>query len=561
MKRAASVVLAVLLLLLAVPIPAAGENAPLFNVLLDTNAKAATVNSIVDVFLMFSRADNNGNDNFNSYYFALTYDNDRLEFNNAVFGASNNFPESTPVVTEAANGKLIIAGYGEPLGNTHMKLSFTLISDGDATVTLTRANIDRSDNAQNDARTATIESGKGSVTVHAGGYPVTLPEKDGGITDVSGPDFAADGGNYTFTALPAGMKFTFITMVNDVEAELTVIDNEDGTYTVVGVTGKLEIKLASAVARTYSATVQGNGASDVWNATDEAIYGEDYTFRIVPATGYHYAVSVTVGGQTVAPEVNDNSYTIPGKSIEGDIVITVTKAIQADTTQIMFVGNGTDDLENHGGVYTAVNGQNFTFKLDKQTGYEYTVTAEKNGASIPVTGDDSGTYTIAGENINGGIITVTVIRTAPPAVDVTAQEFLTCSNGSTIFLLRATARESLAPSKDLLYGSEHMLWSEQYSAYVWLVKTGDSVDKVLADAKANISIGSAGHTSVNHDGDVNHSGKVDINDAQLIYDLYMKNTTIDITQNDNMQALLNGDVNCNGKLDTGDARAVVFRIQ
>ena len=558
MKRAASVVLAVLLLLLAVPIPAAGENAPLFNVLLDTNAKAATVNSIVDVFLMFSRADNNGNDNFNSYYFALTYDNDRLEFNNAVFGASNNFPESTPVVTEAANGKLIIAGYGEPLGNTHMKLSFTLISDGDATVTLTRANIDRSDNAQNDARDAAMLNS--SVTVHAGGYPVTLPEKDGGITDVSGPDFAADGGNYTFTALPAGMKFTFTTMVNDVEEELTVIDNKDGTYTVVSVTGKLEISLKDAVARMYSATVQGNGASDVRDNATEATYGEDYTFRIVPATGYHYAVSVTVGGQTVAPAVNDNSYTIPGKSIEGDIVITVTKAIQSNTTQIMFVGNGTDDLENNGGVYTVVNGQDFTFKLHKKTGYEYTVTAKKGDEDITMTDDGNGTYTIAGTYINGGIITVTVIRTAPPAVDVTAQEFLTCTEG-TIFLLRATAREPLPPSKDLLYGSEHMLWSDQYSTYVWLVKTGDSVDKVLTDAKANISIGSAGHTSVDHGGDVNHSGKVDINDAQLIYDLYMKNTTIDISQNDSMQALLNGDVNCNGKLDTGDARAVVFRIQ
>ena len=277
-------------------------------------------------------------------------------------------------------------------------------------------------------------------------------------------------------------------------------------------------------------------------------------------SGYHYAVSVTVGGKTVAPKVSGNSYTISGTAIEGNIVITVTKAIQSNTTQIMFVGNGTDDLENNGGVYTAVNGQEFTFKLNKQPGYEYTVTAQKGDKDITMTDDGNGTYTIAGEDINGGIITVTVTRTAPPAVDVTAQAFLTCS-GSTIFLLRATAREPLDNSKGLFYGSEHMLWSDQYNAYVWLVKTGDSVDKVLTDAKANISIGSAGNTLVNHGGDVNHSKQVDINDAQLIYDLYMKNTPIDITQNGNMQALLNGDVNCNGKLDTGDARAVVFRIK
>lgn len=555
MKRAASIVLAVLLLLLAVPMPAAGENAPLYKVQLGAPPSAA-VGESVQVFLYIEPINTSDNSGFNSYYFALDYDNDRLEFSGAVFGKDIK----APIIAEASNGKLIVAGYGETLSYGYMKLAFTLISDGDATVTLTRANIDRSDNAQNDARTATISNS--SVTVHAGGYPVTLPEKDGGISDVSGPAFAAAGGNYTFTALPAGMAFEFTATVDDVEAPLTVVDNEDGTYTVFGVTGDLKIKLDGAVARTYSATVQGNGASDVWNATDKATYGVDYKFLITPATGYHYAVSVTVGGQTVAPEVDDNSYTIPGTAIEGDIVITVTKAIQADTTQIMFVGNGTDDLENRGGVYTAVNGQEFTFKLNKQPGYEYTVTAKKGDEDITMTDDGNGTYTIAGENINGGIITVTVTRSAPPAVDVTAQEFLTCRDG-TIFLLRATAREDLGESRDLMYGDKHMLWSSEYKAYVWLVKVAtDTANEVVEEAKTNISISNkAKHTTVLHTGNVNSSKQVDINDAQLIYDLCMKNTPIDITQNGNMQALLNGDVNCNGKLDTGDARAVVFRIK
>ena len=555
MKRAASIVLAVLLLLLAVPMPAAGENAPLYKVQLGAPPSAA-VGESVQVFLYIEPINTSDNSGFNSYYFALDYDNDRLEFSGAVFGKDIK----APIIAEASNGKLIVAGYGETLSYGYMKLAFKLISDGDATVTLTRANIDRSDNAQNDARTATILNS--SVTVHAGGYPVTLPEKNGGITDISGPAFAAAGGNYTFTALPAGMAFEFTATVDDVEAPLTVVDNGDGTYTVFGVTGDLKIKLDGAVARTYSATVQGNGASDVWNATDKATYGVDYKFLITPATGYHYAVSVTVGGQTVVPVVNDNSYAIPGEAIEGDIVITVTKAIQADTTQIMFVGNGTDDLASRGGVYTAVNGQEFTFKLNKQPGYEYTVTAKKGDEDITMTDDGNGTYTIAGENINGGIITVTVTRSAPPAVDVTAQEFLTCSDG-TIFLLRATAREDLGESRDLMYGDKHMLWSSEYKAYVWLVKVAtDTANEVVEEAKTNISISNkAEHTTVLHAGNVNSSKQVDINDAQLIYDLYMKNTPIDITQNGNMQALLNGDVNCNGKLDTGDARAVVFRIK
>lgn len=556
MKRAASIVLAVLLLLLAVPMPAAGQESPLFNVQLAAFPESGAVGASVDICLYIKLAAGNSKQDFNSYYFALDYDNDRLEFSGAVFGDNGGGPK----VAEASNGKLIVAGYGDALTSTYMKLSFMLISDGDATVTLTRANIDRSDNAQNDARTATILNS--SVTVHAGGYPVTLPEKNGGITDVSGPAFAAAGGNYTFTALPAGMAFEFTATVDDVEAPLTVIDNKDGTYTVFGVTGDLEIKLLNANPRTYSVELQGNGKDDVVGFSGTATYNEPYEFSINTVSGYHYAVSVTVGGQTVVPVVNDNSYAIPGEAIEGDIVITVTKAIQADTTQIMFVGNGTDDLASRGGVYTAVNGQEFTFKLNKQPGYEYTVTAKKGDEDITMTDDGNGTYTIAGENINGGIITVTVTRSAPPAVDVTAQEFLTCRDG-TIFLLRATAREDLGESRDLMYGDKHMLWSSEYKAYVWLVKVAtDTANEVVEGAKTNISISNkAKHTTVLHTGNVNSSKQVDINDAQLIYDLYMKNTPIDITQNGNMQALLNGDVNCNGKLDTGDARAVVFRIK
>ena len=114
-----------------------------------------------------------------------------------------------------------------------------------------------------------------------------------------------------------------------------------------------------------------------------------------------------------------------------------------------------------------------------------------------------------------------------------------------------------------MYGDKHMLWSSEYKAYVWLVKVAtDTANEVVEEAKTNISISNkAKHTTVLHTGNVNSSKQVDINDAQLIYDLCMKNTPIDITQNGNMQALLNGDVNCNGKLDTGDARAVVFRIK
>ncbi len=552
MKRAVSAVLAVVLLLTTLPISAIGAETTVFSAELSIVNGDGFIPVGGDVSVGLFITSKTDDTQYNAYYFTLTYDNAKLAFVSAAFNGSGN--SETPVVAEANGGRLTIAGYGEDRTNGGIKLTFTVLAPGDLSVTLKEAFIDRRSNAKKNASPAEIVAERSTAVIHGGGCQVTLPEGE----NISGAAFAAIGRDYTFTAAPAGYAYRFSATMHGEAA--AVVDNKDGTYTVRNVTGELKIILDAGAPRVFSAEVTGSGRSEVYNAGNEATYGQDYTFRLVPAAGYQYVVSATVGGQPVSCVEKNGLYTIGGADILGDIVITVTKVTGTDTTKIVFVGSGAEDVAQQGGVQTAVNGSDFTFSIAKKEGYVYTVSAAKDGTAIPVTESADGSYTIAGEKITGGIITVTVTRTVPSTVSVTAVEFLK-RDGESLVLLQAVPRAQLAEDKGLYYGKTPMLWSDKYNAYVWLVMTSGSMSEAAEEAKAKITIGTKAHTSVTHSGDVNGTGVVDINDAQLLYDLYQaKSDVADISSVEAMQPLLNGDVNHNGMLDTGDARAVVFLI-
>ena len=97
----------------------------------------------------------------------------------------------------------------------------------------------------------------------------TLPE------DFTGESTVAPGADYTFTAKDKNYDFTFTgsTMGG---ADVEVIDNGDGTYTVKNVTGSIVIT-ATKKGKQYPVTVTGSGKTDI-TVADFARYGEDFTF-------------------------------------------------------------------------------------------------------------------------------------------------------------------------------------------------------------------------------------------------------------------------------------------
>ena len=389
---------------------------------------------------------------------------------------------------------------------------------------------------------------------------------------VDGNSKAEAGKDYTFK-LANGLDGKYMDVkytVGGVEKTLTA--NADGSYTIPkeDVTGDITI---TAVGKTYTVTKDGTGKDNVTLTGNTATYGTNYTFTLNKVDNYAYTVMVTADGKTVTPTLDADGkiYTINGKDITGNVVITVTK--EANKAQINFAGSGVADVVNGSTSQTVEPGQDFKFSIDKKDGYEYIVTAEKaDGTAVTVTDNGDGTYTIAGADIKAGdVITVTVEKKLiETKYTIEVNEFVKIGanaegKAQSVFLITAKLNEgvALAEGKVLAYGNNPMFQNaERYDgAYAYLVISDKTLDEVKAEAEKAGQITEVTGTAqtFNVNGDVNGTGLVDINDAQLVYNIY--NTKYDSFDTTTMAMFLAADMNGSKTVDVKDAAAVVAKIQ
>ena len=548
MKRWFSGLLAAVMVLLLLPASASGED-PKYYVSLDSTATSAEVNKPVSVALFMGQ--DPGDLAYNTFFFQFSYDAEKLDFANAAIGNSSETPAIINDNSDA--GLLTIGGYGEPRSDRFITLNFTVKAAGEATVKLVKAQMDVRANVAKDAQTASVPAGQSNtVTILCGGFPVVLPDC------ATGAAYVTENGDYTFTADP-GYNYDFSATVNNEKVD--IINNDDGSYTIENVTGKLVIKANSApTVKTYAVTVKGDGSGDV-SAPTSATHGQNYTFTVTQAANYDYAVAVTVNGQPVTCTVSNSgsnayTYTIPAKSVTGPVVITVKKTLPSGTTMITFNGNGTSDEWQKGVSRVISNGSDFDFYTDQHDGFDYSISAAGQSGIIPVsetgkTGEIGVKYTIPGQYITGGIITITITKAQHFDWNVIVSPYVN-TDGSTIWLITASPDPKPEETKSLYYGGKPMLWSEKYKSYAWLLPSSKSQDTVKADAEAAITIKENAVTSIEYSGDVNGTGRIDINDAQYIYDLYnTKHSALD------MEKFLRCDVNGNREVSVDDVQAVV----
>lgn len=548
MKRWFSGLLAAVMVLLLLPASASGED-PKYYVSLDSTATSAEVNKPVSVALFMLQEP--GDLTYNTFFFQFSYDAKKLTFTSATIG---NNSETPAIINDNSDaGLLAIGGYGEPRSDSFITLNFTVKAAGEATVNLVKAQMDVRANAAKDAQTASVPASQSdTVTILCGGFPVVLPDC------ATGAAYVTENGDYTFTADP-GYNYDFSATVNNEKVD--IINNDDGSYTIENVTGKLVIKANSApTVKTYAVTVKGDGSGDV-SAPTSATHGQNYTFTVTQAANYDYAVAVTVNGQPVTCTVSNSgsnayTYTIPAKSVTGPVVITVKKTLPSGTTMITFNGNGTSDEWQKGVSRVISNGSDFDFYTDQHDGFDYSISAAGQSGIIPVsetgkTGEIGVKYTIPGQYITGGIITITITKAQHFDWNVIVSPYVD-TDGSTIWLITASPDPKPEETKSLYYGGKPMLWSEKYKSYAWLLPSSKSQDTVKADAEAAITIKENAVTSIEYGGDVNGTGHIDINDAQYIYDLYnAKHSALD------MEKFLRCDVNGNREVSVDDVQAVV----
>lgn len=444
------------------------------------------------------------------------------------------------------NGTVRIVRYGKDaeLGDA-LTLSFEAAGQGKSDVKVTKACVDTNANAiEFDAPDAIVLNGTTAITVS--GYTVSLSD-DFTRTDATGSVIEA-GGNLTFVPKDPNYDYTVTVTVGGGEAT-TVSPDEDGIYTVPNVNGNVVV---SSIKTPKTFTVaQGDDTTGAATAT----YQTDYTFNLTPADGYVYKMAVTIGGKAYTgfkAQVNDDgttTYTIPGADVIGNIVINSNKQVKPlETYQVRFVGNGAGEAT---GESTVQEKANYTFTVAKQENFEYTITATMGGKDATVTEGANNTYTIS--NVTGDLV-ITIEKKSTLTMEVAVSEYVQMDN-KTVFLVTVTGTPE--EGKAFAYGENVMYKTTAYgeNVYSWLVIVDKGEAFTVATAEANITQASATAEEVKQSYDVNETGVVDINDAQLTYDTYSGKYTD--FEKVSVRKFLRADVNLDKAVNSTDAVAVV----
>lgn len=550
---------------------------------------AAGQKVLIPVTVNSSRATVTG---FNAYDMTFIYDPAALTLNTASDAAANL------TVEDDNNGTVRVRRYGENVElGTALTLDFTAKKGATSTVTLTEAKFDLDANSINfDAPAATISDADTTVT---GLWNVTLPE---GFRSTSGVDTVENGGDFTFTAPDAHYDYTLNVTTNGKTEEVTMKGNK--SYTIENVTDNVTVTEKSRTAKTYTLKFVVDDRSTgtlgttpltladlgITDETVEVQYPNNYVFTVkFPGTGRYF-------GATISPDKNrfvkplgdvsengDCTYTLDGSKLTGDengeITITINVYAWQNKLTIGVGGNGAEDFDN-GNELTCYPTENYTFTVNKSEYYDYTVTATYwqkklsgywDTVRLTVRDNGDGTYTIVRMpeiieryELANTDVTITITKTAK-AVDpdaVAAYEYVQL-DGKTVVLVTVTGR--LGSGKVFTYDGNTMFKAANYgfNVYSWLLilDKGEvlDVDALKADVISKLALADGTATTINQVYDVNKSGRMDINDAQLVYDIY-NGTYFDFTKV-SMEKFLLADVNCDKMVNSADAVVIVGRFR
>ena len=482
---------------------------------------------------------NDGKTTYNAYDMTFSFDPAILTLNMEATSI-----EGYRVIPGSGTVRIVRYGKAAELGDA-LTLSFVAAGQGKSDVKVTKACVDINVNAIDfDAPAAAILDDTAAITVS--GYTVTLPD-DFTRTDATGSVIEA-GGNLTFVPKDPNYDYTVTVTVGGGEAT-TVSPDENGIYTVANVNGNVVVSSAKTP-KTFT-VVQGDDTTGAATAT----YQTDYTFKLTPVDGYAYKMAVTIGGKDYTgfkAQVNDDgttTYTIPGADVTGDIVINSNKQVkQPETFTVTFDGTGAGEANGESSVKENTN---YTFTVAKQENFEYTITATMGGKAVTVTEGANNTYTIA--NVTGNLV-ITIEKKSTLTMEVTVSKYVEMDN-KTVFLVTVTGTPE--EGKAFAYGDNVMYKTTAYgqNVYSWLVIVDKSEVFEQATAEAKITQASATAEEVKQSYDVNETGLVDINDAQLTYDIYSGKYTD--FEKVSVRKFLRADVTKDKAVNSTDAVAVV----
>lgn len=510
---------------------------------------------------------------FNAYDMTFTYDPTALTLNTKTGDAAN-------LTVEDNNGTVRVRRYGDAVSlGEALALDFTAKATATSTVKLTNAKFDLDANSINfDAPEATISDA--DTVVNANNFTVTLP--DAFTSDET--RLVPNGGSFTFKPVDSHYTYTFTVKMGDTVKEGLTFGADD-TYTIENISGNVEVTCTGKTPKQYDVTykIDTDVEQDVTKGPEAVTYLNDYSFTVTPRAGYSYRVIYNVDNgdpfvHTViaVPTANDDgtlTYTIPGKEIVGGVKIWISANTESGIP-VVFTGNGVEDAAS-GNASSMGKNMPYYFTLNQRESCDYTVTAYYQPLSTPTASKrpatvrslGNGKYVVEAVNYNDYLygyarswnLVVKVEKVSHSAEEVTVSKYLEL-NDKTMMLV--TVKGTPEGGSAFTYGGNTMYKVEGYGTdrYAWLVIVDKGQTLTQEEAAAKVAISAADNVVTITQGlDVNMTGKVDVNDAQLVYDMY-NGTYSDFTKV-SVEKFLRADVNATKVVDHTDAVAIVNQFK
>ena len=510
---------------------------------------------------------------FNAYDMTFTYDPTALTLNTKTGDADN-------LTVEDNNGTVRVRRYGatQALGEA-LALDFTANKAASSTVTLTNAKFDLDANSINfDAPDAAISDA--DTVVNANNFTVTLP--DAFTSDET--RLVPNGGSFTFKPVDSHYTYTFTVKMGDTVTEGLTFGAND-TYTIENISGNVEVTCTGKTPKQYDVEYVFFDdkdpllEKDVTKGAEKATYLEDYSVTVTPRAGLSYAIHYEIrypngtrsDQVSLTPVANADgtiTYTIPGSKIDGTVYFLISTD-KVTGYAVLVTGNGAEDQAPGNGT-SVPRDMPYYLKLNERENCTYTVTAyyqpidSITAVNMPakVRSLGNGTYVVDPTpytKLSGYAPTwrlvVNVEKVSQKAEEVSVSRYLEL-NDKTMMLI--TVKGTPEGGNAFTYDGNTMYKVNAYGTdqYAWLVIVDKGQTLTQEEAAAKVAISAADNVvTITLGFDVNMTGKVDVNDAQLVYDMY-NGTYSDFTKV-SVEKFLRADVNATKVVDHTDAVAIV----
>lgn len=514
---------------------------------------------------------------FNAYDMTFTYDPTALTLNTKAGDAAN-------VTVEDNNGTVRVRRYGDAVSlGEALALDFTAKATATSTVKLTNAKFDLDANSINfDAPDAAISDA--DTVVNANNFTVTLPDE---FTSDAETRLVPGGGSFTFKPVDSHYTYTFTVKMGDTAKEGLTFGADD-TYTIENISGNVEVTCTGKTPKQYDVEyVFGDKdpllEKDVTKGPDKATYLQDYSVIVTPRAGLsywiHYEIRYPNGTRSdqvsLTPVANADgtiTYTIPGSKIDGTVYFIISTRTNDEYPgyAVLVTGNGAEDQAPGNGTsvprdmpyYLRLNErENCTYKV---TAYYQPLSSTSTAANMPAKVRSLGNgkyvvdpipYTKLSQYAYSWRLVVNVEKVSQNAEEVSVSRYLEL-NDKTMMLI--TVKGTPEGGKAFTYDGNTMYKVNAYGTdqYAWLVIVDKGQTLTQEEAAAKVAISAADNVvTITLGFDVNMTGKVDVNDAQLVYDMY-NGTYSDFTKV-SVEKFLRADVNATKVVDHTDAVAIV----